>query len=56
MSETKPEDFETAIWNAWAQLFITTQEANEAIDKYRAGGFAAPAQPQGEPTDPPSSA
>ena len=29
-----PEQFEKAIWKAWADLFITTKEAIRAIEKY----------------------
>lgn len=29
------EDFESAVWRACDDLFISTEEAQEAIDKYR---------------------
>jgi hypothetical protein len=31
-----PEQFEKAIWKAWEDVFITANEANAAIQKYRA--------------------
>jgi len=30
-----PEEFEIAVWAAWADLFITTAEALEGIKKYK---------------------
>ena len=30
-----PEEFERAVWEAYTQLFITKEEADEAIRKYR---------------------
>ena len=34
-SHGTPEEFEHAVWEAHAQLFVTTDEANTAIGKYR---------------------
>ena len=31
-----PEQFEKAIWKAWEVVFISSNEANVAIQKYRA--------------------
>ncbi|MET3929563.1 hypothetical protein ABIE51_001450 [Lysobacter sp. OAE881] len=31
-----PAQFESAVWAAWAQLFIETDEAHAAIEKYNA--------------------
>ena len=36
-----PEQFEKAIWKAWDDLFITSDEADAAIKKYRAEWDAA---------------
>jgi len=32
-----PETFEKAVWEAWADLFITTEEAEAAIKKFNDG-------------------
>jgi hypothetical protein len=40
-SHGTPEEFERAIWEAHAQLFITTDEAAAAIGKYREEYLAA---------------
>ena len=37
-----PKEFERAVWAAWAQLFVTTAEAEKAIVKYRDEWLAAP--------------
>lgn len=36
-SEVEQIEFERAVWNAFAQCFITYKEANDAIDKNRLG-------------------
>jgi hypothetical protein len=36
-----PEQFEKAIWKAWDDLFISSNEADAAIKKYRAEWDAA---------------
>lgn len=38
-----PQQFEAAVWAAWAQLFVTTEEAVEGIEKYKAEWLAAKA-------------